>query len=720
MRNRPTATSPAIRRFTSVSIAAVPGPVETSVGAADATSPSTSNATAMTRRARVRRAASRPLPSMSSRMSLIVAQCLPGGPARQPHSPNPRPRAAYRATSPATGAPAPPGRYRERPPPRPQHPPTGFPMIHDPDRDPTAVAERRRPAGRSAGRSAAATGFRWYGPTLLLLLTVLGVMLLGPGMIRSVAQARSQAELVAVRNGLQSDPSLTALSDAFKEVARAVEPSVVHVEIQSRSNMAARGRMNGEDPFGNVPDSLLPPGLRERLRPPGAGPGPAEPGGDGFSQYREYTAVGNGSGWVYHFPGSEDGGEPAADYIVTNAHVVRDVGETERIQVTLFDHTVATAEVVGTPDDKTDVAVLRLSEPDPDALHPASTGTGPVEQGEIVFAFGSPFGSQFSFSMSQGIVSAVGREVGIIGLGGYENFIQTDAAINPGNSGGPLVNVRGEIIGMNTAIATSNRGMGGGGSNSGVGFAIPVKMATRVADGIITNGAVQRGYLGVRFEPPQPGLLESFGHEGEGVLVSSVEPGGPAAAAGLRDSDIITAVDGTGIRDGSDLRLAIGARNPGEDVEVTVFRNGETKTYPVTLGSLEGVTVASSGPQPNAGGPTRNGVSELAQRFGITGLRTIDGGAPAALRLPPDAAGVLVTGVREGSVAAGGRVSLRPNETLITAVMDTEVASVEAFNEALGGLDPQKPIRLTVLRLVRQSADDPGTFQQSFVLLKLP
>ena len=128
----------------------------------------------------------------------------------------------------------------------------------------------------------------------------------------------------------------------------------------------------------------------------------------------------------YRFAGSEDGGEPAGDYIITNAHVVRDVGETERIQVTLFDHTVVTAEVVGEPDDKTDVAVLKLSEPDPDLLHPAATGPEPVEQGEIVFAFGSPFGSQFSFSMSQGIVSAVGREVGIIGGGGRLRELHPD------------------------------------------------------------------------------------------------------------------------------------------------------------------------------------------------------------------------------------------------------------------------------------------------------
>ena len=565
----------------------------------------------------------------------------------------------------------------------------------------------------------AATGFRWYGPTLLLLVVVLGVMLAGPGLIRSVAHARDAAELVTVRNELGSNPSLTDLSEAFKQVARAVEPSVVHIEIQSRSRRAARGMMGPGSPLDGLPEGLIPPELRDRFVQPGPGGGrgrgPAP--SDGFDQYDSFEAVGNGSGWVYRFPGSEDGSKPAADYIITNAHVVRDVGPTERIRVTLYDRTQATAEVVGRPDDATDVAVLKLSDADSQRLHPAATGDAGVEQGEIVFAFGSPFGAQFSFSMSQGIVSAVGRRVGIIGNQGYEDFIQTDAAINPGNSGGPLANVRGEIIGMNTAIATSNRGgFGGGASNSGVGFAIPVDMATRIADRVIVDGVVRRGFLGVRIEDLNPEMAATFGYDGDGVLIQSTLEGGAAEAAGIRNGDILTAVDGEPVADSDELRRSIAARKPGRGVQIEVFRGGQKRTFEVRLGSMDNEPIADAGEVDLPEGPNRDGVSGLAQRYGITGLRTLDGSLPPELGLP-DVEGVLVTGVRSGSVAASPRVRLAPNATVITAVMDREVDSVQSFNEALNSFDPEKPIRLTVLQ---RDPADPSEFVQSFVLLKLP
>ena len=561
-------------------------------------------------------------------------------------------------------------------------------------------------------------GFRWYGPTLLLLLAVLGVMLAGPGLIRSVAHARTDAELVTVRNELGSNPSLAQLSDAFKQVARAVEPSVVHIEIQSRSRRAA-GRVRPGSPLDGLPEGLIPPQFRDRFGGPGGPRGRGvepEPAED-FGRFDDFRPVGNGSGWVYRFPGSEDGDEPAADYILTNAHVVRDVGPTERIRVTLYDRTQVTARVVGQPDDATDVAVLELADADATLLHPAATGSSGVEQGEIVFAFGSPFGSQFSFSMSQGIVSAVGRQVGIIGNGGYENFIQTDAAINPGNSGGPLVNVRGEIVGMNTAIATNNRGgFGGGASNSGVGFAIPVEMATRIADRVIVDGVVRRGFLGVRIADLNPEMAQTFGYDGAGVLIQSVIEGGAAAAAGLRDGDILTAVDGEPVADAGALRRAIAARRPGRGVQVEVFRDGGIRSFDVRLGALDGGPVADAG-EPEASGPAGPGaVSELARRYGITGLRTLDGSLPESLGLP-EVQGVLVTGVRPGSVAAGPRVRLRPGETVVTAVMDRAVDSVRSFNEALDSFDPEKPIRLTVLQ---RDPSDPSGFVQSFVLLKTP
>ena len=572
-----------------------------------------------------------------------------------------------------------------------------------------------RPGVRRLSPAPAATGFRWYGPTLLLLLAVLSVMLVGPGMIRSVAHARTSAELVAVRSGLESNPSLASLSDAFKEVARGVEPSVVHVEIQSRSPMAFRGAGPGS-PLEGLPEGMIPPELRDRFELPGRERRGGAPDAGRYSEFNEPEPVGNGSGWVYHFPGSEDGEKEAGDYIITNAHVVRGVGETERIQITFYDETVATAEIVGRPDDATDVAVLKLSEGAPDLLHPAKTGSGDVEQGEIVFAFGSPFGAAFSFSMSQGIVSAVGRQVGIIGGDSYENFIQTDAAINPGNSGGPLANVRAEIIGMNTAIATNNRGPGGGAASSGVGFAIPVKMATRVADRIIVDGVVRRGFLGVSISDLTPGLAESFGYDGRGVLVNDVMADGAARAAGVEAGDIITAVDGDPVDDTGQLRLAIANRKPGREVDIEVFRDGGKRTIPVQLGARDGAPLAMSGGDDAPSGGSANGVSDLALRYGITGLRNLDAATTPQMALP-DTPGVLVTGVRPGSVAASGRVRLQPMDTVISAVMDKRIDSVEAFNEALNSFDPQKPIRLTVLR---RDPSDPQNFMQSFVLLKLP
>lgn len=568
------------------------------------------------------------------------------------------------------------------------------------------------PLSRVSATPSAGTGMRWYGPTVLLLVAMLGVMLAGPGMIRSVAHARTGAELVAVRTELDNDASLSALSNAFKQVARAVEPSVVHIEIQSRSASGARGLPPGASLEG-LPDALIPPGLRDRFSGPRTSPN--EP--NRFSEFNDFRPVGNGSGWVYRFPGSEGSNpKPAANYVITNAHVVRDVGSTERIQVTLYDRTEAIAEIVGQPDDATDVAVLRIVEGGGELLHAARTGVEDVEQGEIVFAFGSPFGAQFSFSMSQGIVSAVGRQVGIISGDSYENFIQTDAAINPGNSGGPLVNVRGEIIGMNTAIATNNRGIGGGAASSGVGFAIPVKMATRVADRIIVDGVVRRGFLGVRISDLDEDMASTFGYEGSGVLVESAIEGGAALAAGIENGDIITAVDGEAVGNTSALRLAIANRKPGNDVTIEVFRGGETRNFDVQLGSRDGepvvVAPTSTGPDPVG----RDGLTDLAQRWGITGLQTLDDRMRRPLALP-ETPGVLVTSVRPGSIAAGTGGGLRPNDTVIVAVMNRSVASVEEFNEAIASFDPNRPIRLTVLR---RDPSNPRDFVQSFVLMKLP
>jgi serine protease Do len=238
------------------------------------------------------------------------------------------------------------------------------------------------------------------------------------------------------------------LSEAFKDVARVVEKSVVSITVYSK-----------RPPTGGIPEELLP------LLPPGRAP----KGNSEFDDYDVPQQYGSGSGWIYDTKG----------HIITNNHVIDGA---DRIVVRFYDGSERDAKVVGV-DTKTDIAVVKVKGDD---LHPAKRADKPVDQGEIVFAFGSPF--RFDFSMSQGIVSAKGRQLGILrGAQGYENFIQTDAAINPGNSGGPLTNIYGEVVGMNTAIASRT------GAYNGLGFAIPVRMVEQVGDQLIENGKVSRG-----------------------------------------------------------------------------------------------------------------------------------------------------------------------------------------------------------------------------------
>ena len=259
-------------------------------------------------------------------------------------------------------------------------------------------------------------------------------------------------------------------------------------------------------------------------------------------------------------------------YILTNNHVVD--GATA-LRVRLHDDREITAEVIGA-DPKTDLAVIRI---DATGLVAATTASSEqVRVGQWVMAAGSPFG--LTKSVSAGIVSAVGR--GGMGIADYGDFIQTDAAVNQGNSGGPLIDLRGRVIGINTAIASQT-----GGSN-GVGFAIPSDIAKVVMTQLIEHGAVERGWLGIVMGKLTPELAASFGHSGEGVLVDDVDPKGPAAAAGLRAGDIITAIDGKPLRDMVALRNGVAQRRPGTTVELAVARGGAIRKVALELGVLPG------------------------------------------------------------------------------------------------------------------------------------
>ncbi len=281
------------------------------------------------------------------------------------------------------------------------------------------------------------------------------------------------------------------------------------------------------------------------------------------------TLFGNssGSGWVFDHRG----------HVVTNAHVVRGA---ERIRVQLHDGRVYEAEFVG-GDPLTDIAVVRL--PTTEGLFPVvRAAEGHPRQGDRVFAFGSPFG--FKFSMSEGIVSGLGREpAGAVALAsGYTNFIQTDAAVNPGNSGGPLVNVRGELIGMNVAIATGADTQGTTeGQSAGISFAIPLPVIESVVGQLIETGTVERGFLGIRMGDRDP--YADGGYNGFGVRIEEVTPGGPAEMAGLRADDIITVIDGQTVAGVGVLRSLISTVRPGESIALQVWRAGEVLQTQATL-----------------------------------------------------------------------------------------------------------------------------------------
>jgi Do/DeqQ family serine protease len=318
-----------------------------------------------------------------------------------------------------------------------------------------------------------------------------------------------------------------------------------------------------------------------------------------------------------------------AGYIVTNAHVVENASE---ITVTLQDGRDLKAEVVGS-DEPSDVAVLKVKT---DTLTQIALGdSAKVEVGDFVVAIGNPFGLQHT--VTSGIISGLSRSG--INPDGYEDFIQTDASINPGNSGGALVNLHGELIGINTAILSRS------GGNIGIGFAIPVNMAHSVMDQLIKYGSVKRGLLGVSMYTVTPDIAQSLGlANAQGALVSQVVDGSPAEKAGIHTGDVITAINGQPVKSNGELRNAIGLMRVGDKVEIGLVREG--KPLHVTA-----VIADTSTPQTTSSSATPEGIN-----------RAFEG---ATLVDAPDSGGALVKGVEPGSAAA--QVGLRNNDVIIGA-----------------------------------------------------
>jgi len=284
------------------------------------------------------------------------------------------------------------------------------------------------------------------------------------------------------------------------------------------------------------------------------------------AQGREQKQSGLGSGVII----STDG------YIITNNHVVE---EADELKVFLNDDREFTAKVIGT-DPKTDIAVIKIEAENLPAATLADSGK--LRVGDVVFAIGNPLAVGQTVTM--GIVSATGRKVGILDeVGGYEDFIQTDAAINQGNSGGALIDARGRLVGINSAIISTSQG------NIGIGFAIPINLASSIMHSLIDNGKVSRGYLGVLTDAVTADMAESFGvkPDQKGVIITDINPpDGPAAKAGLKREDIIVAVNDQPVATRDELRMIIAQTLPDTKITVKFIRDGKTQTKEVTLGKL--------------------------------------------------------------------------------------------------------------------------------------
>jgi serine protease DegQ len=337
----------------------------------------------------------------------------------------------------------------------------------------------------------------------------------------------------------------------------------------------------------------------------------------------------------------------AKGHVVTNHHVVRNA---ERITVTIKDGRQFAAQLIGS-DEATDIALLGI---EASGLGELPLGdSDALKVGDVVLAIGNPFG--LSQTVTSGIVSALGR-AGVMSAESYENFIQTDAPINPGNSGGALINSKGELMGINTAIIAP------AGGNVGIGFAVPSNIARAVVDQLLKYGEVRRGRIGVTIQTATPDIAKAVGAPvGRGVIINSVESNSPAAEAGLRAGDFIISIDGKPVADANDVRNHIGLREPGSKVEVTYYREGHTHTVTVTTGEPKVAAL-----------DVRTAVPQLAgARF-----TEIPADHPAKGRVE----GLLAAAVEAGSAA--WRTGLRAGD-IVVAVNQQPVSSVADLEKAI-------------------------------------
>ncbi|WP_337175217.1 trypsin-like peptidase domain-containing protein [Paludisphaera sp.] len=469
-----------------------------------------------------------------------------------------------------------------------------------------------------------------------------------------------------------------ALSQAYEAVAEFVKPSAVQISVQKKA-AAGPDMRNFRFPMpGNPRNGPQTPNdmkdLEEMLKKffgPEGRVRPNQFGGRGG---------GVGSGFVYDDKG----------HILTNYHVVEGA---EKIVVAFSDGVELPATVVGT-DDKSDVAVIKVESTNYPPLPRGNSSS--VKVGDLVMAVGSPF--ELSQSVTTGIISATERNN--VRINEYESFIQTDAAINPGNSGGPLVNMAGEVVGVNSAIVTGSRG------NDGIGFAIPIDMAAEVADQLIASGKVQRSRIGIQLAPLTPILAKQLGVEdAKGVLAEQVLPGSPAEKAGLKPGDVIVGFGGEKVDSVPIFRLKVASSKAGQEFPIEYFREGKRQQGTIVPAPSEEVVFNIERERKEAeeeGSTAKESEKSPIADFGID-VQPLTPELAESLGIPKDVNGLLVASVKEGSPAEAEQI--REGDVITKVVRDKSVqpvGDVKSFQELAASVD--------TLSIYVQSGQGPGRF----------
>jgi serine protease Do len=458
-----------------------------------------------------------------------------------------------------------------------------------------------------------------------------------------------------------------SMAQGFSEIVKKVTPAVVNIAVTGGSEGGRGRRPLPPGPFGGPPGG----------GPPGGPPGGEEPGGElptpppippGPHGRPEQSA---GSGVILDPNG----------YIVTNNHVVE--GATQ-ITVTLSDRREFSAKVVGT-DPKTDLAVVKIDVKDLPSVKWAEYDK--LQVGDLVLAIGSPFG--LSSTVTLGIISALGR--GNVGIADYEDFIQTDAAINPGNSGGALVNMNGDLIGINTAIFSRT------GGSEGIGFAIPSSIALDIVDSLQKTGKVVRGWMGVAIQEITPALAKSFKlpEQRKGVLISDVNENGPSHTAGVKRGDVVIAFNGKEVQSVSQLRNLVARTVVGKDAQIKILRDGKEQTLSVKVAERPSdEMLAKKEPAP----PKEQGETIKPPDNVLASLKVqaLDNATMSQLNIPSKTAGVVVSSVEPGGPAEAAGIQ---RGDVIQEVNHEVVKSLDEYQKAAHKIKKEE---LAVLLLSRQ------------------